>query len=161
MLQWWNTASSCCSNGQLENVKAIVDVHWCVISLLSTLFLSFHYYRIHHRKHLITAGLVWTGGIRLSPPVLVGTGSDTRVSPPVRNTTRRWCLTRHHRRVVTRPDGDASSSPPVRVRTRRWCLSHFFSLPIPLPVPLLSLDFFMSPYPLPPPMPPRTWACMI
>jgi len=51
--------------------------------------IAVHYYRIHHRKRPITAGLFRTGGDSLSPPVPNEPGGDANISPPVRNTTRR------------------------------------------------------------------------
>ena len=51
--------------------------------------MDIHYYRIHHRKRPITAGLFQTGGDSLSPPVLNGPGGDILTSPPGCNMTRR------------------------------------------------------------------------
>ena len=51
--------------------------------------MDIHYYRIHHRKRPITAGLFRTGGDSLSLPVPNGPGGDANISPSVRNTTPR------------------------------------------------------------------------
>ena len=46
--------------------------------------MHYHYYRIHHRKRPITAGLFRTGGDSLSPPVPNEPGGDDNISPPGR-----------------------------------------------------------------------------
>ena len=61
----------------------------CKVDQITKRKCVFHYYRIHHRKRPITAGLFRTGGDRLSPPVPNEPGGDAYVSPPVRNTTQR------------------------------------------------------------------------
>ena len=102
-------------------IKAIYNPVWKLIEHLHQHFLSGHplphYYRIHHRKRPITAGLFRTGGDSISPSVPNGPGGDANISPPVCNTTGRWCSREHHRRVVLRTGGDMLASPPGSFET--------------------------------------------
>ena len=75
-----------------------------------------HYYRKPYPKRLITAGSILTGGDVLSPPAQNGAGGDSRHH---RRVLLRPDGDRYDRRFVTRPGGDRRLSSPGRVTNRR------------------------------------------
>ena len=68
-----------------------------IFSPLDQVRITLHYYKIHHRKRPITAGLFRTGGDSLSPPVPNGLGGDALTAGSYYEPA---VIRKHHRRIV-------------------------------------------------------------